>query len=68
MGIDGLSPLLNLIVMSLFVGFKREWANYRKHMTIPRPDACKFFFYFTWLFLSCSTKVGTSKEVEEVCI
>lgn len=44
MGIDGFSPLLYLMVISPFLGFKEEWANYRKHMTVPPPDAGNFLF------------------------
>lgn len=45
MGIDGFSLLLNLTVMSPFLGFKGEWANYRKDMTVPPPDACNYFLF-----------------------
>lgn len=42
-GMDGFSPLLNPTVISPLLGFKGEWANYRKYMTVPQPDACNSF-------------------------
>lgn len=67
MGIDGFSFLLHLIEMSClpFLVLK-ENGQMIENIWLSHYQIHAIIFYFTWLFLSCSTKQGAGKE-KKVC-
>lgn len=59
MGNDGFSPLLSLIVVFLVL---KENGQIIGNTLLSHHQMYAILFYFTWLLLSCSTKLCAAKE------